>query len=112
MRLIAMGQKALTNGFALLGFEAFPDANIESVEKILTELLATKESALVFLEHSLTNNTATTPAHTASALLQARREASQIIITEIPPLNAPDTYCPLVEELIQKVLGAQVLDSN
>ncbi|EDN70319.1 conserved hypothetical protein [Beggiatoa sp. PS] len=54
MRLIFMGSHALADGFALLGFETFPNATTDSVENLLSELLKNKDKALVFLEDNLT----------------------------------------------------------
>jgi len=103
MRFIAMGSNALMDGFALLGFEVFPNVTIETVEKMLAQLLKNKEKALIFLENNLSQ-------HSGKYLLQARNEAAGIIITEIPPLHAPDTYHPLVEELVTRILGTTALD--
>ena len=36
----------------------------------------------------------------------------RIVITEIPPLHAPETYQPLVEDLVTRVLGAAVLETE
>jgi len=114
VRLIAMGHKALTDGFALLGFETFPNADADTVESVLSELLLSKEKAIVFLEERLTHaeqaESSSKQIHTESSLLRARREAARVIITEIPPLNAPETYRPLVEDLVNRVLGSKVLD--
>ncbi len=103
MRLIFMGSNALAEGFALLGFEIFPNATLETVENILNGLLKKQSKALVFLEDNLT---------TGSAFLQARSEATGIIITEIPALNEPDSYKPSVEELVEKILGSSVLEKD
>ena len=105
MKLIFMGSHALAEGFALLGFETFPNATTDMVEDILAELLKNKEKALVFLEDQLTQQQ-------GSTFLRARSEAAGIIITEIPPLNAPETYRPSVEELVARVLGPAVLDNK
>lgn len=103
MRLIAMGSHALMDGFALLGFEVFPNVTTDTVEKVLAQLLKNKEKALVFLENNLSQQP-------GKYLSQARSEAAGIIITEIPPLHAPDAYRPLVEELVTRVLGTTALD--
>jgi len=100
-----MGSNALAEGFALLGFEIFPHATIDKVENVLSELLKNKENALVFLEDNLTRPPGT-------SLLRARRESARIIITEIPPLSAPDSYRPSVEELVARVLGTSVLEKQ
>jgi vacuolar-type H+-ATPase subunit F/Vma7 len=102
MKLIFMGSQALAEGFALLGFEIFPDATAETVESELLKLLKSKERALVFIENSLTRQP-------GPSFLRARSEAG-IIITEIPPLSAPDSYHSSVEELVARVLGPSVLD--
>ena len=49
-----MGSQALAEGFALIGFEIFPNATAELVETELSKLLKSQEKALVFLEDSLT----------------------------------------------------------
>jgi len=105
MRLIFMGSEALTEGFDLLGFETFPNATPAILEAELSKLLSHKEKALIFLEDSLFQ-------HPSAILLRARSEAAGIIITEIPPLNAPDTYRPVVEELVTRVLGASALENK
>ncbi|HIE02704.1 MAG TPA: hypothetical protein EYP59_20880 [Thiotrichaceae bacterium] len=103
MRLIFIGSHALAEGFALLGFETFPNATTEQVESTLSGLLKNKGKALIFLEDNLTQQP-------GPSFLRARTEAAGIIITEIPPLSAPETYRPAVEELVARVLGPSVLD--
>jgi len=103
MKLIFMGSNALAEGFALLGFEIFPSATTDTVEQVLSELLTNKEKALVFLEDNLAQQP-------GPSFLRARSEAARIIITEIPPLSAPETYRPSVEQLVARVLGPSVLD--
>jgi vacuolar-type H+-ATPase subunit F/Vma7 len=111
MRYIVMGQKALTEGFALLGFETFPDATTDQVESLLTGLLKRPEKALVLLESTLTyKHGAKTSEEILPALSRARREAAWVIITEIPPLHSPEVYRPSVETLLARVLGDSVLD--
>ncbi len=105
MRLIFLGSQALADGFSLLGFETFPEANLETVETVLADLLKTKAKALVFLETGLSEQ----PSHLVA---KVRQESASIIMTEIPPLNAPETYRPLVEDLIVRVLGASALDKS
>ncbi len=98
-----MGSKALAEGFALLGFEIFQDATGEIVENELVKMLKKQERALIFVENDLTRQP-------GPAFLRARTESAGIIITEIPPLKAPNTYRPSVEELVVRVLGTSVLD--
>jgi len=98
-----MGSQALAEGFALIGFEIFPNATAKLVETELSKLLKNQEKALVFLEDSLTQQP-------GPSLLRARTEAAGIILSEIPPLNAPENYQPMVEALVARILGPSVLD--
>jgi vacuolar-type H+-ATPase subunit F/Vma7 len=102
MRLIFMGSQALAEGFALIGFEIFPNATTELVETELSKLLKSQEKALVLLEDSLTQQP-------GPSFLHARTKAAGIILSEIPPLNAPEDYHPSVEALVARVLGPSVL---
>ena len=105
MRLIVMGGTALCEGFALLGFESYPNANPAQMEILLADLLKSKEKALIFVEDYLTREP-------QANFLQVRGEASGIIITEIPALNTPENYHPSVEALVMRVLGGSALDKN
>lgn len=113
MRLIMMGHQVLAEGFALLGFETFPEATLDDVEQVLSSLLKSKEKAFVLLETHLTYQTSTSGEHQPlPALSQARREAARIVIAEIPPLQTPETYHPTIETLVSRVLGSHVLDKT
>ncbi|WP_456413759.1 V-type ATP synthase subunit F [Thiolapillus sp.] len=102
-RLIMMGEAALCAGFSLIGFETWPDASPDQLDALLRELVEREETALVFLEPAL--------ARCDCALLQQlQHRGSGIVITEIPPLNAPRDYRPQVEELVVSVLGKNALE--
>ena len=45
-RLLFAGERALADGFALIGFETWPDADEEQLEELLKQLLRERESAL------------------------------------------------------------------
>lgn len=105
MRLIFLGSAALAEGFALTGFEIFPNATVDTVEKVLAEVLKRKEKALIFVEDSLSRQP-------PPSFLRARNESDRIVITEIPPLHTPENYQPLVEALVERVLGPTVLQSE
>lgn len=92
-RLIAMGGAALMQGFALIGFETYPDADEPTLERVLTELLRERERALVLLEPPL--------ARCACAPLRmVLNEGGRIVVGEIPPLEAPENYHPVVDDLL------------
>ena len=104
-RLIAMGSSALMEGFALIGFETRPDASASDVEKLLADLLRHQRRALIFLEPGL--------ARSGGPLLQkVRSEGGRIVITEVPPLQAPGEYHPEVEDLVINLLGRGALEEH
>ena len=104
-RLIAMGGAALTEGFALIGFETWPDATREDLERVLTELVRRRERALVLLEPDLARCG-------CGILARVRAEGGRIVVTEIPVLHAPLEYHPVVEELVVSVLGPTALEER
>lgn len=105
MRMIAMGGAALAQGFALLGFETWPDATTEDLERVLQELLRSEAKALVIVEHSLAEAG-------GAAFRRVRAEGGRIVITEVPPLHAPADYRPPVEDLVRRVLGPNALEKS
>lgn len=105
MKNIAMGSAALTRGFALLGFETYPDATVETLEHVLEDLLRQKEKAVVFLEHHLARSG-------GPFLSQVRSEGGRIVVAEVPPLATPADYHPPVEELVKRILGPAALEEK
>lgn len=104
-RIIAMGSEALLEGFALLGVETHADPSPEAVETLLTDLVNSDARALVFMEHDLARRA-------GHALTRIRREGGRIVVSEIPPLQAPADYRPPVEELVLRVLGPSALEKR
>lgn len=98
--MIAMGTRPLMEGFALLGFETWPDADTEDLKKVLAELVQSREKALLLLETYLSRSQ-------CSLLADIRIHGGDIIVTEVPALNAAQQYHPFVEDLVVKVLGKQ-----
>lgn len=103
-RLIAMGEAALTQGFALVGFETWPDADHETLAQVLDELVREDQRALVLLEPQLARCD-------CRQLHAIRAESGRIVIAEVPPLRAPLDYHPTVEELLLRTLGAHALEA-
>ena len=98
--MIAMGQRPLMEGFALLGFETWPDADTEDLETVLSELVHSGQKALVLLETYLSRSP-------CPLLADIRIHGGNIIVTEVPAINAAQQYHPFVEDLVVKVLGKQ-----
>lgn len=104
-RMIAMGEAALMQGFALVGFETWPDATAEDAEALIGEVLRRGQKALIVLEPALVRDA-------GPALDQARREGGQVVVTEVPPLRAPQSYRPEVEDLVVSILGSGALEED
>lgn len=104
-RLIALGTAALTEGFSLIGVETVPNATPAMLEELLAGLVKRQEKALLFLEHDLARSE-------GPWLNRVRAESGRIVVTEIPPLHAPQDYQPPVENVVRAILGAQALDQR
>jgi vacuolar-type H+-ATPase subunit F/Vma7 len=102
-RLLALGSSVLMEGFSLIGAETYPEATAETVERVLGGLLKRQEKALVFLEHHLARDP-------GPSLRRVRDEGGRIVVAEIPPLHAPETHRPAVEDVIRAILGPQALE--
>jgi vacuolar-type H+-ATPase subunit F/Vma7 len=104
-RMIAMGSSPLMEGFALLGFETWPNANNDDLENLLSELMESDDEILLLLETYLSQSQ-------SSQLSNIRNHGGKIIVTEVPAINAARDYHPFVEDLLTKLLGAQVLEES
>jgi vacuolar-type H+-ATPase subunit F/Vma7 len=103
MKIIAIGNAALMDGFALLGIKTYADASAEEINAVLTELVRNRERALVYLQQNLMS--ADIP-----MVQQLRTRGGSILICEIPDLHTAEDYQPEVEKLIGRVLGSSVLE--
>lgn len=101
--MLALGEAALVQGFALIGFEAYPDATPAQLESILAALHHTNATALVLVEHKLARQG-------GEWFARLRNEGGRVVITEMPPLHAPANYHPAVEDLLVEILGEQALE--
>jgi vacuolar-type H+-ATPase subunit F/Vma7 len=104
-RMIVMGDPSLTDGFALVGFETFPNATEGDLEALLNELVRRQESALILLGPELARCE-------CDILDRVRNEGGHIVVTEVPPLYAPEQYHPMIEDLVVSVLGPGALRDN
>jgi vacuolar-type H+-ATPase subunit F/Vma7 len=104
-RLIALGHAPLMEGFRLIGVETHAEADHETVERVLADLVRGGARALVFLEHHLARGR-------GPWLERVRNEGGRIVVTEIPPLSAPDSYAPAVDGLMRAILGPGALEET
>jgi vacuolar-type H+-ATPase subunit F/Vma7 len=101
-RLVVLGSAGLTEGFSLIGAEVYPQADQARVEEVLEALVREGAEALVLLETDL--------AHGEGLWLnRLRNEGGRILVTELPPLSAPQDYTPAVDAVMRTVLGADAL---
>jgi len=101
-RLLVLGSAGLAEGFSLIGAEVYADADPATLESVLEQLVKSGDAALVLLETYL--------AHAdAYWLNRLRNEGGRIVITELPPLPAPQDYAPAVDAVVRAVLGADAL---
>lgn len=101
-RLVVLGSAGLTEGFHLIGAEVHADADQATVERVLAGLVSEGAEALVLLEGDL--------AHGGGEwLTRLRNEGGRIVVTELPPLAAPQDYAPAVDEVVRMVLGPEAL---
>jgi vacuolar-type H+-ATPase subunit F/Vma7 len=103
MKIIAVGNSALMDGFALLGIKTYADESAVTINAMLTELARSRERALVYNQQDLIG--AEIP-----MIRQLRIQGGSILICEIPNLHSADDYQPEVEKLIGRVLGSSVLE--
>ncbi len=101
-RLVVLGSAGLAHGFSLIGAEVHADADPATVESVLEQLATSGDEALVLLETHL--------AHAGGYWLnRLRNEGGRIVITELPPLPAPQDYAPAVDAVVRAVLGPDAL---
>ena len=97
-RMIALGKRPLMEGFALLGFEVQPDAELQQLERLLLQLQQNDEKALVLIESYLSRS--------ASIVLEKiRKSGGKIVITEIPAIHLAGDYRPYADELVTQIMG-------
>ena len=104
-RMIFIGSPALTDGFRLVGFETLTDPDVQKVDALISELLATRQNAFLVVEQ--------TPNQVDSPLLQqVRKEGGRIVLAEVPTLQDPSCiYCDL-DRQIDKLMGNSPLTGS
>lgn len=104
-RLIAVGPAALVEGFALIGFETYPDAGFPELEALLEALVRERSTALILLESELAGCS-------CGVLDKIRSRHVRIVVVEVPQLHAPGDFHPEVEGLVRSVLGPSALEPS
>ncbi len=103
--MIALGAAPLVEGFALIGFEIFPNATPAQLEQLLEQLVHAETRALLLLEESLARSD-------GPWLSRVRNEGGNLVVTELPALHEPHNYHPPVEDLVTSILGPGALEEH
>lgn len=101
MRLMAIGQRSLMDGFALLGMETHCGVSADEVEHLLTSLYRRKEKAMIYLQRDAAYDD-------LPILQQLRNEGGNILISEVPDILSAHQFHASVDDLITRVLGENV----
>lgn len=105
MKIIAMGSAALMDGFSLLGIKTYADESTEVINQVLTDLKREHERALIFIQQDLMQ--ADIP-----MVNRLRNRGGTILLCEIPLLHEAENFQPEVENLVSRVMGGSILESQ
>ncbi len=103
-RMIFMGEASLTDGFRLIGFETYADPPNDDVERLVRELLARRDNALLVIDQRLAD--ADIP-----AIRRVRNEGGHIVVTTVPPLNRPDDLRSLIDDRLKTLFAVSGTDA-
>jgi vacuolar-type H+-ATPase subunit F/Vma7 len=105
VEIIAIGNRELMDGFALLGIRTYADADAAEIDELLAELARKRERALVYIQQDMIGDE--TP-----MVQRLRLQGGSILICEIPRLGGAEEYRPQVETLIGRVLGSSMREGR
>jgi vacuolar-type H+-ATPase subunit F/Vma7 len=102
-RMLFLGERALAEGFALIGFETWPDATVAELDRLLEELRQARTRAFVVVDQRL--------AQGGSRLLPlVYDEGGRIMVSEVPPLAHPEAFRLDIDAQVEALLGGQRLE--
>lgn len=102
-RLLFLGERALAQGFALIGFETWPDATVAQLDEVLEELRNERRGALVVIDQQL--------AAADSRLLPfIEEEGRHVAVIEVPALADPQGFHLDIDDELQTLLGGAQLE--
>ena len=102
-RMCFLGDQALAEGFALIGFETMPNATSSDLDELLGELLRQRANAFVVIDQEL--------AGAGSRLLRrVYDEGGRIVVAEVPRLSDPEGLRLEIDEQVRLLIGGQRLE--
>ena len=105
MRIMAIGNQALMDGFALLGIETHIDPDSEQMDSLLADIAASGERTLIYLQQDLQQ-------WQLPRLEHLRREGGSVLISEIPSLHEPHNRQASLDDLIKRFIGPSALENS
>ncbi len=105
MRILAIGDAALMDGFALLGMETHSDLDEEQLESLLLQIVSGRERTLIYLQQDIA-------LWNCPTLQQIRKSGGEILISELPLLNQPQQRHASIDALVTRTLGASALEGT
>jgi vacuolar-type H+-ATPase subunit F/Vma7 len=99
--MLFVGDDSLADGFRLIGFETFPNAQPGEVDRLFRSLIKGGEKAFVIVEDRLMQ--ADIP-----ALQRVRAEGGRIVVASVPRLNAPPRLASDVADRLNAMFGTAV----
>jgi len=99
-RLLFLGEQALAQGFALIGFETWPDASVAQLDEVLNSLRHEPRGAFVVIDQQLA-------AADSQLLPRIAAEGRHVVVIEVPSLADPQGFHLDIDDQVQALLGEQ-----
>lgn len=97
-RMLFLGEAELAAGFRLLGFEVWVEPTETEMDRVLKQLIDQRQKAFVILG----SRCAGSP---SAVLRRVRDEGGRIVITEVPPLHAPERFHREIDDRIGQLFA-------
>jgi vacuolar-type H+-ATPase subunit F/Vma7 len=99
-RLLFLGEKALAQGFSLIGFETWPDASVAELDDVLAEIRNDAQGALVIIDQRLA-------AAGSKRLPIINSEGRHVVVIEVPSLSDAKGFRLDIDAQVEALLGGQ-----
>jgi len=104
-RMLFLGEDRLADGFRLIGFETYPNPDLEQVDRCIRELIRLREKAFIVVDDDLMKQD-------IPSLKRVRREGGRIVVIAVPPLGEGPTLGGDVARRLAALFGQTVLDEQ
>jgi len=106
-RMVFLGEDSLAEGFRAIGFEAHGRPSPADVDRVLRELLASRDKAFVIVDDDVMRMD-------VDNLKRVRREGGRIVVVAVPPLAAasPTLGSEVADRLASMFGGGNLMQPN